>query len=56
MRTTVQRNSIPAPSVLVIGGPQWSSVPSDTATDDNAVAFRALRDSAKLTNAQLTVL
>ena len=48
-------NTGPAPGTFVIGGPQWTTIPADSDTSDNAKAFRAIRDSASLTNAQLSI-
>jgi hypothetical protein len=50
----IKANELPAPSILVIGGPQWPYVPADTVTDADAVAFRLARGSS-ITNAQLTI-
>ncbi len=50
----VKANATPAPSILVIGGPQWPYVPADTVTDADAVAFRLARGSS-ITNAQLAI-
>ena len=50
----VKANATPAPSILVIGGPQWPYVPADTVTDADAVAFRLARGPS-ITNAQLII-
>jgi len=50
---SIKANETPAPSILVVGGPQWSVVPADTATDADAVAFRLARGS--IPNSQLII-
>ena len=46
-------NSLPAPGIFVIGGPQLTTIPDDSDTSDNAKAFRLAR--GRFDNSQLTI-